>query len=195
MEWKALGKKKSNTPRVKRTNRQGRLDSAAAGWLKTYSGKRHIHGYRKHFGVDVGTAISELRMLGVPLTDEAVRKAKEGAQAAARAKQARKEKRRQRQEERQRNELPCSDETFAFIVGYTEWGFPYGVTWEEAETYADRESLDAAVPPRNRERQAAAGDNGRPFIEARESEEVPFDLEAFMRYHAKCGNVRPCPNE
>lgn len=26
-----------------------------------------------------------------------------------------------------------SDEIFAFIVGYTEGGFPYGVTWEEME--------------------------------------------------------------
>lgn len=25
------------------------------------------------------------------------------------------------------------DEIFAFIVGYTEGGFPYGVTWEEME--------------------------------------------------------------
>lgn len=24
-----------------------------------------------------------------------------------------------------------SDETFAFIAGYTLWGAPYGVTWEE----------------------------------------------------------------
>ncbi len=26
---------------------------------------------------------------------------------------------------------PNSDDTFAYIVGYTSWGFPYGVTWEE----------------------------------------------------------------
>lgn len=26
-----------------------------------------------------------------------------------------------------------SDETFAFIAGYTSGGFPYGVTWEEME--------------------------------------------------------------
>lgn len=24
------------------------------------------------------------------------------------------------------------DETFYFIAGYTSWGFPYGVTWEQA---------------------------------------------------------------
>lgn len=26
-----------------------------------------------------------------------------------------------------------SNEMFAYIVGYTSWGFPYGVTWEELE--------------------------------------------------------------
>lgn len=26
-----------------------------------------------------------------------------------------------------------SDETFAFIAGYTSGGFPYGITWEEME--------------------------------------------------------------
>jgi len=24
-----------------------------------------------------------------------------------------------------------SNDTFAYIAGYTSWGFPYGVTWEE----------------------------------------------------------------
>ncbi|WP_298273485.1 hypothetical protein [Geobacter sp.] len=27
--------------------------------------------------------------------------------------------------------LPDSDEQFAYIAGYTEGGFPYGITWEE----------------------------------------------------------------
>lgn len=26
-----------------------------------------------------------------------------------------------------------SDDTFAFIAGYTSGGFPYGITWEEME--------------------------------------------------------------
>lgn len=183
-----MGKKKKNkssTPRVKRMNRESRLQSAAASWLKTYNGKRHIYGYRKHFGVDVGTAIAELRMLGVPLTDEVVRNAKESVQAAARAKQARKEKRLQRLKEQHRVEVPWSNETFAYIAGYTGWGFPYGVTWEEAEMYADKESLDLTVPPRGWGRQSSADEEGRSTIEVRETEGVPFDLEEFMRYHAE----------
>ncbi len=27
--------------------------------------------------------------------------------------------------------LPDSDEQFAYIAGYTEGGFPFGITWEE----------------------------------------------------------------
>jgi hypothetical protein len=27
--------------------------------------------------------------------------------------------------------LPEQDETYYFIVDYTDWGFPYGITWEE----------------------------------------------------------------
>jgi hypothetical protein len=34
--------------------------------------------------------------------------------------------------------------------------------------------------------QSRADEAGRPFIEVREAEEVPFDLEEFMRYHAEC---------
>ena len=32
-----------------------------------------------------------------------------------------------------------SDEYFAYIVGYTDGGFPYGTTWEDAREIAKRE--------------------------------------------------------
>lgn len=32
-----------------------------------------------------------------------------------------------------------SDDVFAFIAGYTEGGFPYGVTWEEMKAMEQRE--------------------------------------------------------
>jgi len=152
-----LGKKKkksANTPRVKRMNRESRLKSAAASWLKSYNGTSHIRGYCKHFGVNVGMAITELRILGVSLTDDVVRKAKESEEAALRAKQARMEKKRKHQQERQEVEVPWSDETFAYIAGYTGWGFPYGITWEEMERLSDQESIDATLPHRSREPQS-----------------------------------------
>ncbi|MCP4535602.1 MAG: hypothetical protein GY832_00475 [Chloroflexi bacterium] len=42
------------------------------------------------------------------------------------------------------------DENFAYIVGYTNWGFPYGVTWEEfelseSEDVAPDETIDVGL--------------------------------------------------
>lgn len=34
------------------------------------------------------------------------------------------------------------DETFAYIAGYTEAGFAFGVTWEEWEQFNQRHLLD-----------------------------------------------------
>ena len=42
----------------------------------------------------------------------------------------RKSKRKKTQEDYEGN-LFESDETFAFIAGYTSGGVPYGITWEE----------------------------------------------------------------
>jgi hypothetical protein len=41
---------------------------------------------------------------------------------------------------------PDSDETFAFIAGYTDWGFPYGITWEENEMLSNEYSLFSTMP-------------------------------------------------
>lgn len=43
---------------------------------------------------------------------------------------------------------PNSDERFAFIVGYTEGGFPYGTTWDELLADAHREEETMAVRKR-----------------------------------------------
>ena len=46
----------------KRTKREQRLQ-AARPWLAKYEGKHIVKGYRKHFGVDIICAITELQML------------------------------------------------------------------------------------------------------------------------------------
>lgn len=149
-------KKRSNTPRAKGMDRAGRLQSAAAtGWVQSYNGNNYIRGYRKHYGVCAGTAIAELRLLGVAIDESAARQAKENEKSAARAKQLRKEKRRQRWEVQQNVDEPLSDDTFAYIAGYTDWGVPFGITWEEMEE-----------------------------IEREEAVEIPFDFDEFMQYYA-----------
>ncbi|WP_240763207.1 hypothetical protein [Paenibacillus thalictri] len=37
------------------------------------------------------------------------------------------------------------DENFYFIAGYTDGGFPYGITWEEYEAEQRRESTKVNV--------------------------------------------------
>jgi len=173
-------KKKPNTPRVKRMNRKSRLQSAVS-WLPTYNGKSLIRGYRKHFGVDVGSAIAELGLLGVQLSAETIQQAKTSAEASVKDKKARKEKRRRRLEEEQLSYPPDSDETYAYIAGYTSGGVPFGITWEEMERFNDQDSLDETIPPlMEMDEIDAVVDLDYPCIEARDAEEVPFDLDIFL---------------
>jgi hypothetical protein len=81
--------------------------------------------YRKRYGVDWPCAIRELALLGVALNRNWVERLNRGLaghhQANARRKAARK-----------LNPITSeSDQTFAYIAGYTENGVPFGVTWEE----------------------------------------------------------------
>lgn len=39
-----------------------------------------------------------------------------------------------------------SDETFAFIAGYTEGGAPYGITWGELECRPEQPEDDESLP-------------------------------------------------
>ena len=104
-----------------------RLQSARS-WLRTYTGKNIGSGYRKHFGVDWVCAFTELEMLGVKIDSgykSRILKSVEGGLAARRRKKARKAE--------THYELSDQDDNFAYIAGYTAWGFAYGITWEEME--------------------------------------------------------------
>lgn len=48
---------------------------------------------------------------------------------------------------KENDDLPWQDETYFFIAGYTDGGFPYGITWEEQEQMNDDASLFATAPP------------------------------------------------
>jgi hypothetical protein len=63
--------------------RSARLQSATS-WVKTYSGRDIVRGYRRWFGVDTVCAILELRMLGIRVSDERLRQAKITESEAAR---------------------------------------------------------------------------------------------------------------
>jgi len=133
--------KQSNTPRRKRFKREQRLESAKS-WLPTYEGKNSFRGYRKRYGVDWPTALRELEMLRVEVDpayrEQVLRTVQEQAEA------------RKRKHLEKAAELGSmlgieQDEYFAFIVGYTPGGAPYGVTWEEWEAL-DPESDEDEAP-------------------------------------------------
>ena len=115
---------------------------SAKGWLPTYEGKNVFRGYRKRYGVDWPTALRELEMLGVDVPpayqEQVLRTVREQAEA------------RKRKCMEQAIELESmlgveQDEHFAFIVGYTPGGAPYGITWEEWEALGDPETDEGAA--------------------------------------------------
>lgn len=50
-----------------------------------------------------------------------------------------KKSKRKKKQEGFKDRLFESDDTFAFIVGYTSGGAPYGITWEEMEEIERRD--------------------------------------------------------
>ncbi len=98
-----------------------------------------IRRYASWYYVSAETAISELRSVGVEITDRDVSAFKRYRAEQKRMKRERREKLKQKQE------IPLfddSDETYAYIAGYTPWGFPYGVTWEQMEELNDTEDSE-----------------------------------------------------
>jgi hypothetical protein len=125
-------------------NRPVRLQSARH-WIPAYNGKNIIRGYRKHYGVDPLCATKELEILGVRLDRNHVQQIKKTIAGEAIANRRRGLEKKRRAEEALRQD---SDETFAFIAGYTSGGAPYGITWEEMENLGSAdERCSLPLPP------------------------------------------------
>lgn len=117
-------KKKTISPRHKCMNRARRLQSARH-WIPKYLGKNLLRGYKNHFGVDWLCAIIELQMLGVNLDPSYVANLKQSLENQTKSRKRKKEDRTVDASN------SYSNETFAYIAGYTPAGVPYGITWEE----------------------------------------------------------------
>ncbi len=111
---------------------------AARHWLPTFTGNNVVRGYAKWFGVDLGCALEELRVLGVELDPSYV-------EALTRTLHNR-GKRRPTVEP-----APAAipegygsewDDDFAYIAGFTSGGAPFGVTWDQAEALQRRAELE-----------------------------------------------------
>jgi len=111
----------------KQYKREQRLQSAK-GWLKTYAGNNIVKGYRQQFGVDWNTAFAELEMLGVQIDPEYKKRVQEFLENEIEARQRKHEEKLTEADELM-NEF--QDDNFAFIIGYTSGGAPYGITWAE----------------------------------------------------------------
>lgn len=115
-------------------NRIKRLLSAKE-WIETYDGANIVKGYAKKYGVDKFCAIYELRMMNISISEEYEKQLKQSIEALKKQRQLKKEEKEQ--------ELKCeweSDENFATIMGYTDGGFPYGIThdeWKEINNQTD----------------------------------------------------------
>lgn len=123
-----MSKKKQLQPKRKRMKGATRLQSAK-NWIPTYIGSNIIKGYRKWFGVDLHCAIRELRCLGVKLDEHYISAALQSQEQRIVLNQKKKEEKKNKLKE----PLYDSDDNFYYLAGYTSWGFPYGITWEEAE--------------------------------------------------------------
>ncbi len=110
--------------------RKRRLE-AARHWLGDYSGTHVARAYRKRFGVDWPCAFKELEMLGVAFDPAYVEEVLRGAERDAEVK------RKKKAEARAEPLGVDQDEHFAYIIGYTAGGLPYGLTWDEYEAEED----------------------------------------------------------
>ena len=122
----------------------------ARQWILTYNGtpKHMARNYRKRFHVDITTAISDLKAIGVEFTEEYL----------AAVKKSEEERIRQNHLKKQAQQPflnDFSDDYFAFIAGYTDGGAPYGITWAELglEPHASYEELMEAYDRLDRDRE------------------------------------------
>lgn len=115
---------------MKKTLKRNDRILSAIKWIKTYSGKNLVKGYSNKYAVDKLTAIKDLRLIGVEISEEYESQLRQSLEYLKHQRILHKLK--------QENELIsiCNfdfDENFAMILGYTSNGFPYGLSHEEMD--------------------------------------------------------------
>jgi len=113
---------------MKTLNRTKRL-KLAPQWFSAYIGRNPVRGYARHFSVDLICAITEMRMLGYPVTEEYELTIKRSI--ADRSLQQKKKREAKFAAANPPDDF--SDGEFSFIAGYTSGGAPYGIRREETD--------------------------------------------------------------
>jgi len=116
--------RKGNTPRRKRFNKKQRIESGK-NWIPKYEGKNLIKGYSKWYGVNLITAILELREIGVEISQEYERNVRNSIND--RIQKTKELKRLRNKSSSPKQNLGWADCEFEIVAGYTSNGFPYGI--------------------------------------------------------------------
>ncbi|MGF2614455.1 hypothetical protein FZC84_14185 [Rossellomorea vietnamensis] len=101
----------------------------ASSWVREYEGDNIVKAYSKKFRLNLKSSLKELTSFGFTISSEERAQIKRLIDIQ---KQQRENKKRKK-EARELQDLIDSDETFAFIAGYTEGGAPFGITHEEMQ--------------------------------------------------------------
>jgi hypothetical protein len=124
-----MKRRRDNTPRRKKLNREGRLRKAKE-WIATYTQDRIIKAYARWFGVDWICALDELKLAGVRISYEEEQKILSACDA--RILQKRREKQLRKAKSNVTSVMNNDENEFGFdiVIGYTSGGFPYGINLE-----------------------------------------------------------------
>lgn len=104
-----------------------RMEKAKA-WIETYDGENVVKDYAKLFGLNLKNALKEAKKAGAKISNEEREKVIKWIEQKEQQKRNKREKRKRKDSD---YESIDSDDTFAFIAGYTEGGAPFGITHEE----------------------------------------------------------------
>lgn len=102
-------------------------------WLEKFDQNSEdiVKAYRKNFKVDRIKAMEELKLLGVILSKEQIKKEKAAHKRHLQAVKNKKEQKRLNKLAKKYNENLDQDNNFYYIEGFTSGGAPYGITWQE----------------------------------------------------------------
>jgi hypothetical protein len=126
----SLGKKrKSNNKQFWGLSIENRM-VMGKDWVKEYKGENIVKDYSKSFGLNLKNSLKELRKLGASIRDEQIEIVERFSKEKV---QRRINKREKKKQEDLMKEYEDSDDTFAYIAGYTDGGAPFGITYEEME--------------------------------------------------------------
>ncbi len=103
-------------------------------WVSEHEGENIVKAYSKKFGLNLKNALKELTSSGFNIS-------KEEKEEIERLIKVHKQQRENKKIKKNAYDLIESDETFAFIAGYTDGGIPFGITHEEMEDI-EKEELD-----------------------------------------------------